>query len=202
MASEESSSSERSSETSDINNEEISEVESFVESSSGSTGKFRSDVWSYFTKNVGAKKASCRLCNKDYAYLGTTTNLRDHLLRFHKDKYKAKDGFKQQSTIDTFVNHAKCPAARAKRITELVALMVAKDLRPAAVVEGEGFRRLLAYLEPGYIVPSAVHVMEIVRRKFAAVKEKLKGILAMNESKYALTADIWTSLSNDAYIFH
>ena len=42
--------------------------------------------------------------------------------------------------------------------------------------------------------------MEIVRRKFAAAKERLEGMLATNESKYALTTDIWTSLSNDAYI--
>ena len=62
------------------------------------------------------------------------------MLRFHKDKYKAKDGVKQQGTIDTFLNRTKCPAARAKKITELVALMVAKDLRPAAIVEGEGFK--------------------------------------------------------------
>ena len=42
--------------------------------------------------------------------------------------------------------------------------------------------------------------MEIVRRKFAAAKERLEEILSTNESKYALTTDIWTSLSNDACI--
>jgi len=49
----------------------------------------------------------------------------------------------------------KCPPAQAKRITELIALMVVKDLRPAAIVDGEGFKRLLSYVEPGYIIPSA-----------------------------------------------
>jgi len=102
--------------------------------------------------------------------------------------------------MDSFVTGAKCPPTRAKRITELIALMVAKDLRPAAIVEGEGFKRLLSYLEPGYIIPSAVHVMDIVRRKFAVAKGKLEGILSVNESKYAITTDIWTSFSNDAYI--
>ena len=42
--------------------------------------------------------------------------------------------------MDSFVSHVKCPPTRAKRITELIALMVVKDLRPAAIVEGEGFK--------------------------------------------------------------
>ena len=45
-----------------------------------------------------------------------------------------------QSNMDSFVSRAKCPPTQAKRITELIALMVVKDLRPAAIVEGEGFK--------------------------------------------------------------
>ena len=50
-------------------------------------------------------------------------------------------------TINFFLSCAKCPVTRAKMITELIALMVAKDLRPAAVAEGEGFKRLLSDLD-------------------------------------------------------
>ena len=194
--------SERSSE---LNSEETSETEAIgeTESSSASSGKFRSDVWSYFTKCTNGKKALCQLCNKEYAYHGTTSNLRDHLQHYYKDKYKPKvvSNGSNQSNMDSFVSRVKCPPTRAKRIiTELIALMVAKDLLPAAIVEGEGFKRLLSYLEPGYIIPLAVHVMDIVRRKFAVAKEKLERILSANESKYAITTDIWTSVSNDAYI--
>ena len=32
--------------------------------------------------------------------------------------------------------------------------MIARDLRPAAIIEGEGFKRLLSFLEPGYVIPS------------------------------------------------
>ena len=103
-------------------------------------------------------------------------------------------------TIDSFLSRAKCPVIRAKRITELIALMVVKDFRPAAVVEGEGFKRLLSYLGPGYTIPSSVHVMDIVRLKFLAAKEKLREVLSTNDSKYVITTDIWTSFSNDAYI--
>ena len=207
MASDEVSSHHASDRSSEVNTEEsdTSETEAAIgESSCSSSGKFRSDVWKYFTKCASRKRALCHLCNKEYAYLGATSNLRDHLQRYHKDKYRVKSDFngteRNTVTIDSFLSRAKCPVTRAKRITELIALMVAKDLRPAAVVEGEGFKRLLSYLEPGYTIPSSVHVMDIVRRKFLAAKEKLGEILSANESKYGITTDIWTSFSNDAYI--
>ena len=78
--------------------------------------------------------------------------------------------------------------------------MIARDLRPAAIVEGEGFERLLSFLEPGYVLPSSVHLMDVVRWKYTMAKEKLKRILADNKTKYSLTTDIWTSFANDAYI--
>ena len=186
----------------------VSETESVnIESvdSQKSAKKFRSDVWDYFEKNASGKKVHCRLCKNEYSYLGTTSNLRDHLIRHHKDKYKRNDAResgdnKQQTSLDIFVNRHKCPAARAKRITELLALMIARDLRPAAIVDGEGFKRVLSFLEPGYVIPSSVHLMDVVHRKYTMAKEKLKKVLAENKTKYSLTAYIWTSFANDAYI--
>ena len=149
--------------------------------------KFRSDVWGYFEKNAGGKKVQCRLCKNEYAYLGTTSNLRDHLIRYHREKYKQSDaiesGNKQQTSLVIFVNRHKCQAARSKRITELLALMIARDLQPAAIVEGEGFKRFLSFLEPGYVISLSVHLMDVVRRKYTMAKEKLKRILADNKTK-------------------
>ena len=150
----------------------MSETESVnIESvnSQKSAKKFCSDVWDYFEKNAsGGKKVHCQLCKNEFAYLGTTSNLRDHLICHHKDKYKRNNaresGDKQQTSLDIFVNRHKCPATRAKRITELLALMIARDLRPAAIVEGEGFKQVLSFLEPGYVIPSSVHLMDVVRR--------------------------------------
>ena len=78
--------------------------------------------------------------------------------------------------------------------------MVAKDLRPAAVIDGEEFKQLLSFLETSYVVPSSVHIMDVVGQKYTMAKEKLMRILAENTTKYSLTTDIWTSFANDAYI--
>ena len=63
---------------------------------------------------------------------------------------KRQQAENQPLILDMFVNCHKCPPAHAKRITELVTFMVAKDLRSATIVDGEDLKRLLSFLELGY----------------------------------------------------
>ena len=105
--------------------------------------------------------------------------------------------------MDTFLNCHKCPPACAKKITVLVAFMVAKDLQPAAVIVEKGLSNFYPSLSLDmYVVPSSVHIMDVIGRKYTIAKKKLKRILAENsiKTKYSLTTDIWTSFANDAYI--
>ena len=78
--------------------------------------------------------------------------------------------------------------------------MVAQDLQPAAKVEGEGFRALMKYVEPGYKVPNAVHIAKVVHQKHDIGKRALKERLQTEGGSIAITLDIWTSCANDAYI--
>ena len=50
----------------------------------------RSDVWTWFVKCDGRKKAKCNLCGKKLAFHGGTTNLQEHLLAKHSLDYKYK----------------------------------------------------------------------------------------------------------------
>ena len=47
----------------------------------------------------------------------------------------------------------------------------------------------MAYVEPGYKVPSRTHITKICRKKYDAMKEKLLASLSM-ASSVALTTDI------------
>ena len=49
-----------------------------LEEGPGSSSHIRSDVWKPFEKS-GPKSAICRLCNKEYAYLGGPSNLHKQL---------------------------------------------------------------------------------------------------------------------------
>ena len=60
-----------------------------------------------------------------------------------------------QVLMDSFVGmKRKCSSDRATKVTKLICEMVARDLRPVNIVEGDGFKQLINYLEPEYRVPS------------------------------------------------
>ena len=77
-----------------------------------------------------------------------------------------------------------CSSTRARKIAQLLVDMVAMDARPTATVEGAGFKHLLNYLEPGYKVPSAVHIALCLHERYSQVKD----------------VDVWTSLATQSYI--
>ncbi len=169
------------------------------QSNASASNCVRSDVWQFFKKS-GEKLALCKLCNKEYVYHRGTSNLRDHLTRSHPNDFSGHTQKHQQYSLDLCIARSKCPDSRAKRITDLIVRMVARDLLSAAMVEGDGFRALLKYLEPGYKVPSPTHVAEMVRRKHEACKQALKERLQTEAAKLAITTDIWNSCANDGYI--
>ena len=53
----------------------------------------RSDVWEYFHKLPNdSKHVKCEVCDKKFAYLGGTTNLRTHLTSVHHFNLKLSAG--------------------------------------------------------------------------------------------------------------
>ena len=68
------------------------------------------------------------------------------------------------------------------------------------MVADEGFRLMIHIFNPGYTLPSRTHVTKLMEGKykqtFQAVKSDIKG----NQSKIALTADVWTSVATEAYL--
>ena len=133
------------------------------------TRKCRSQVWNFFTKK-NAKSVVCVLCSKSLVYHGGTSSMLQHLSRKHpaKNIVKTSDGRKQTS-IDGFTRKRSCSNERAAAISDRIASFIVKDLRPINLVAGRGFLNLMAYLEPGYRLPSATHFTHLIKRKYYAV---------------------------------
>ena len=104
-------------------------------------GSSKSDVWKHFTKMTKKKVATRNVCSREFAYHGGTSNLRDYLQHSHPDIYKNL-GEKQQTLT---VIMRKCSEAKTKAIDELLVDVVTRDIRPLAIAEGEGKRRLINY---------------------------------------------------------
>jgi len=93
----------------------------------------------------------------------------------------------------------QCSVNRAHKLNDLVARMIVEDLRPINTVEGRGFRQLMEFCEPGYVMPGRTFFTSRLEQMFVDVKNSLKKQLAL-ASFVALTADIWTSSKNDSYL--
>ena len=71
--------------------------------------------------------------------------------------------------------------------------MMAIDLQPFSVVEDVGFRRLMAELEPRYVLPSRQYFSEVlIPEIYAKVKQRVTELLN-STNHVSLTTDIWTS---------
>ena len=131
----------------------------------------QSDVWDHFEK--GEKTTKCKHCDRELFFCGSITNLWDHLLWNHAKECRAKkDSDESKCKIDKFALNTRCSSThtRKRTITQLLVDMVAVDAWPTATVEGTGFKQLLNYLELGYRVPSAVHIISCLHERYSQVK--------------------------------
>ena len=90
--------------------------------------------------------------------------------------------------------------SRSRRINKAVGEMIAVDNEPFAIVEHDGFTRLLKLLEPCYQLPSSKYFSEtLIPEMYEKVKNKVKHSLS-NIDYVSITTDIWSSVAQDSYI--
>lgn len=112
-------------------------------------------------------KVVCKICQAEISYCRNTTNLRNHLTRYHSMLTLAFDnkpfGTKlklKRKLRDSLTLPADSP--RAIKITEAIATFVCKDLHPYSVMENECIKWLVQVLEPHYIMVQHKHLTETV----------------------------------------
>lgn len=141
----------------------------------------RSSVWDIFIKVDD--EVHCTMCDTKLKYRSSTTSMMYHIKNKHNDT----------------VPHDGMALATHAEVTELISRMIQKDMLPMTVVNGDGFRELLAYTVHNYKMPSAGDILRLVEGHFHEKAEELMAQLGKVE-KVALTADCWTALPYQKYI--
>ena len=113
---------------------------------------------------------------------------------------ESKDSRKKQSKIGQFLRDARpCSASRSELLDKKITKMLVQDLLPLSLVEGGGFRELMATVEPNYSVPSRQTATRRIEVLYGIVKNDL-----LNELKevdhIGLTTDSWTSRATESYV--
>ncbi|KAM9392297.1 zinc finger BED domain-containing protein 4-like [Pholidichthys leucotaenia] len=141
----------------------------------------RSSVWDIFIRVDD--EVHCTMCDSKLKYRSSTTSMMYHIKNKHPDAVPS-DGV-------TLATHAE--------VTELVCRMIEKDMLPISMVNGDGFRELLAHTVYNYKMPSAGDITRIIEGHFHEKVDELVLQLARVE-KVALTADFWTGLPCQRYM--
>lgn len=162
----------------------------------------RSIVWNHFEKKK--KHSVCKYCGKSFVYYGGTSNLRTHLKNAHPSVWPTADSGDEEDktsagtkSIKSFYATDKsrrvCSNAKSEALTNLVVDWISENSRPISIVEDTGLKRMFAYVEPGYRMPSRTQVMSMVKKRHTSGKKNLCNVLQKKARFVAVTTDAWTS---------
>ncbi|KAG5267233.1 hypothetical protein AALO_G00219470 [Alosa alosa] len=185
--------------------------------------KKTSKLWNHFSiSSADPTKVICLHCSRTISRGKKTTNLGTsclfrHMQRFHGHYLENNSNNSGDvSTAELQVNQELMDTSSyeenvekfdqyhpvAKKITKLVAEMLALDLQPSAVVENVGLNRLLEYLQPQYTLPSSSYFTSTaIPEMYERVKEVVHTHLKEAEGGIVhFTASIWVSSQTREYL--
>ncbi|XP_054844546.1 zinc finger BED domain-containing protein 4 [Eublepharis macularius] len=189
------------------------------------SSKKTSKLWNHFSIcSADSTKVICMHCGRTISRgkkptnLGTSCLLR-HLQRFHNNVLKpdASEPVLSSSTnshvplstnllgassFDEANDKFSDTHPVAKKITSLVAEMIALDLQPYSFVDNIGFNRLLEYLQPQYSLPSPSYFSRTaIPDMYDSVKQIIVSHLKEAESGVVhFTSGIWMSNQTREYL--
>ncbi|XP_037371040.1 zinc finger BED domain-containing protein 4, partial [Talpa occidentalis] len=183
------------------------------------SSKKTSKLWNHFSLCAAdPTKVVCLHCGRTISRgkkptnLGTSCLLR-HLQRFHGSALKP-DGAESgprgppsadppgASSLDAASGKLYDSHPVAKKITSLIAEMIALDLQPYSLVSNVGFARLLEYLKPQYALPAPSYFSRTaIPGMYDAVKQIILSHLREAESGVVhFTSGIWMSTQTREYL--
>lgn len=187
--------------------------------------KKTSKLWNHFSISpADPTKVVCLHCSRTISRGKKTTNLGTsclfrHMQRFHGHVLESNNTISgdvpsaeirvKQELMDTSVYETEQARERfdenhpvAKKITKLIAEMLALDLQPSAVVENAGLNRLLEYLQPQYSLPSSSYFTSTaIPDMYERVKDVVLTHLKEAEGGVVhFTTSIWVSSQTREYL--
>ena len=113
-------------------------------------------------------------------------------------------GRNHQSSIAQFVQRAhppsNCPLWKVNGANDLLVRWCWTNLRPLDIVNDEGLRDFVKFLEPGYHLPSRTFVAKQLALCHQEGLDTLQKVLqAQARAGVSITSDIWTSAATQAF---
>ncbi|KAL7392215.1 hypothetical protein ABVT39_021301 [Epinephelus coioides] len=180
-----------------------------------------SPVWQFYqVSEKDSKFAICKVCSKEIPRGGSqpkkfnTTNLIRHLKVRHAEEY---DEFSKLASTkaerERFRLAAQAPltqlpvteplqqqqpysktSKKPKEISAKIMEFICLDHQPLSIVEDEGFKRLMSYLDPRYILPGRKYFTDVcLPQLYQEVYTHIDNLMRDNIKSFSFTSDIWSS---------
>ncbi|XP_031272245.1 zinc finger BED domain-containing protein RICESLEEPER 2-like [Pistacia vera] len=162
------------------------------------TGRTRSVVWQHFKKFIvdGKEKAECNYYHRQL--FGGSKNGTRHLHDHYKISARQKNqdvsqmmlaGMQKQDSIKTLSNyHLDQHAGR-----DDFANMIILHEYPLSMVDDLGFRKFCNTISPSFNIVSRRTIKRDIMKMYEVEKEKSMKMLSKNQSRVAITTDLWTA---------
>ncbi|CAL9706522.1 unnamed protein product [Knipowitschia caucasica] len=163
----------------------------------------KSTAWEHFILQKDKVTAKCKYCDALLKYASSTSSLLYHINSHHPTvscaSGSASTMASTQPTINTMLAQNRCNDEKAESITQGICRMIEKEMMPISMVEGAGFRELMALTQPRYKVPSRSAVTRRIERRYEDKKKTVKDLVQTAEW-IAITTDCWTALNTESYL--
>lgn len=168
--------------------------------------KTTSEVWEYFTKKDvnGVVKAMCNYCKATLSAGGA--NGTSHLLKHartvcpgrHFKLARGQSTLKVKKEVDgssslEFNVKGKGKGFDQEHSRKMLVSMIIMHEYPLSMVEHIGFRRYVESLNCEFKMISRATLKRDIMKQFKEDKLGLKGLLEHNDSRVAITTDMWTA---------
>lgn len=153
-------------------------------------------------EKINQNKAKCKYCSVDFACAGgNTSGLMRHVRSKHPTVLLASPETKTSQPKMPMFSARPVHESRSEMISSLIASLIAACMLPVSLVDAPAFVKLINFLEPNYKVPCRQTMTKRLDCQHNQLKEKIRTDLTRDKAtKVTITTDIWTSLTNEAYL--
>lgn len=157
--------------------------------------KKSSKLWQYFIDSPDGK-ISCTLCRTQYSKTTGISTIKTHFQTHHPEQLDALT----QQTMCPSEPYGQRDREKVDKLSTLLVEWIICDQQPFYVVDNPRFRALVKALDERYQMPVRQTVANKVTQLYEAEKTTIKRALQGLDRKIAITTDMWTACTNQAYM--
>lgn len=180
-------------------------------------------VWNYFgfrPSDALQRQVVCKTCRTSVSTSrGNTTNLYQHLQRYHRKCYDECMAKKSAESDECTSSQPPRPTSkqtsiaqalesctpydkssrRYGEITDAITRYLAKDMVPINAVTKDGFKHLILTIDKRYCIPSRTFFTQAIQNLYNTCRQKVEEAELKDVQYYATTTDMWSSRTTEPY---